>query len=319
MKLSTIFRVLGQAFLQLADMAGDETVQVMTGTDYIATLDKPDNGTNTPSAVFATSRPDPAAEPAPVVATPATVFAAAEPVYTMTDKAAGFTREQYHDTGWDDDGLVAAGMMTVTGPKPAPVTAAVDPSLTAPVAPAPISTPPAPSPVAPSGAPQPPAAVSPSAPAPASSDETAVALDPAHALRDNGGKGIRWDARIHSSSREINEKDGMWRKKRGATPVEIARITAELLGAAPAPSAPPFVPLAPSAPPAASPSAPAAQTAGVPATFADLCKWITATGRTMPQAALVAANYGMGSMGILAQPANASIIPLVYADLVAAE
>lgn len=46
--------------------------------------------------------------PAPPAAPPA---APAAPQFVMTEKAAGFTREQYHAQGWTDEALLDAGMM----------------------------------------------------------------------------------------------------------------------------------------------------------------------------------------------------------------
>ena len=44
----------------------------------------------------------------------------AQPVYTMTAAAQGFTREQWHTAGQSDEQLIAAGYMTVSTPAPQP-------------------------------------------------------------------------------------------------------------------------------------------------------------------------------------------------------
>jgi hypothetical protein len=68
--------------------------------------------------------------------------------------------------------------------------------------------------------------------------------------------GLPWDGRIHAESK-AKITDGTWRKKRGADLALIATVEAELrqvMGAAPAPVAPP--PPAPVAPPPPAPVAP---------------------------------------------------------------
>lgn len=55
-----------------------------------------------PAAPNPPAPPGPPAPPAPT-----------GPVYTMTALAEGFTRQQWHDSGWTDEALLAAGKMTV--------------------------------------------------------------------------------------------------------------------------------------------------------------------------------------------------------------
>lgn len=332
-QVQTIFRVLGHALLTLAAMPADAKEE-MTASDYIAALDAPDTGKEVPTgaaAVFgvhsgAHTMLDAAATvfsaPAPVAAQ---VFAAPKlPTYTMTDKAAGYTREEYHATNWTDDMLIAEGYMVASGPKPAPAIAAAPAPAIAPVVTQGTSTQAIAQQAAPNGAPSPHAAASPPAPAPANAAATAVQVNPAHALKDSSG--LPWDARIHSGARTINA-DGAWKKKKGVGEVEIARVTAELRSAGPAQVAAPFTPLNAGAPAPAAPPVAAAAPAPAPAppapangpidTFAGLCKWITANGFTMPQALECAKVYGIDAMGFLAQVSNAHIIPLVHADLMA--
>lgn len=54
----------------------------------------------------------------------------------------------------------------------------------------------------------------------------AVPLSELHA---HDADGIKWDARIHSSSRELN-KDGTWRKRRGVNTDLVTQVEAELRG-----------------------------------------------------------------------------------------
>jgi len=53
----------------------------------------------------------PVAAPAPAPAAPAPAPSAPAPQYLMTDKAQGFTREQYLAQNWTDEALIAQGMM----------------------------------------------------------------------------------------------------------------------------------------------------------------------------------------------------------------
>lgn len=52
---------------------------------------------------------------------------------------------------------------------------------------------------------------------------------PATEPRAIDADGIKWDARIHSSSRELN-KDGTWRKRRGVNTDLVTQVEAELRG-----------------------------------------------------------------------------------------
>lgn len=163
--------------------------------------------------------------------------------------------------------------------------------------------------------------------------------------------GLRWDARIHSSTRTTTDK-GVWVKRRNVQDAEVARVTAELRqaggavgianftplnAAAPAPAAPAPVaaPAAPAAPnPVAAQPAPApgitnaaqavaaansAANAAItnPQTFTEICKWANQNGFTMIDVAKAAAIYGAESAGFLARPEYTPLIPQVAADLLA--
>lgn len=306
LKFQTIFRVLGNAFLTLAAMPDEvsSTRVEMSAKDYINTLDNPAAGIGTAAEVFA---PAPANEvaaavfapsaPAPAPAPTAAPAVAPQPIYTMTAKAEGFTREDHHEQGWADEDLVNDGYMTVTFAAPA------------------AKVPPQPNP----GQQAAMQAVVDGAAATQATINQSV-------MKDNAG--LPWDSRIHSGAR-TQTAAGAWTKRKGVSPAEVARVTSELLNAAPAAAAftplnavaaaPAPAPAAQQAPtPAAAPApAPAATATAAPTDFASLCRWITANGFTMPQAGEIAKNYGINAMGFLAQPDNAAIIPLVYADLLA--
>ncbi len=75
-------------------------------------------------------------------------------------------------------------------------------------------------------------------------------------------RGIPYDARIHSSSRET-KKDGSWRLRRGVEPTYVNQIEAQLITqGAPVAVTPPVVPVAPT------PMAPVPQQAAAPIAFA---------------------------------------------------
>jgi hypothetical protein len=101
----------------------------------------------------------------------------------------------------------------------------------------------------------------PSAPAPVEADDDD---GPANAnAPDVDSNGLPWDARIHSSTKGINN-DGSWKKKRRASDELVATVTAELRARAPQQPAPtipqpvalsPAIPMQPTAPmPVAAPA-----------------------------------------------------------------
>lgn len=220
-----------------------------------------------------------------------------EPVYTMTDLAGVFTREQYHAQNWTDEMLVSNGYMTVEYPKPA--------------------------------APQPPAAPTP--PAPPSAPTTASApASPTPAgtevFRDKAG--VPWDGRIHSTGRTINEGDGLWKKKKGVSAQLVAQVTSELLAAKPAAAAAPFTapapqpaapvpaaaPAAPAAPtPAAAPQASAAPGTAEPTDFNSLIMWQKANNISATRIVEVASQMdpAIVGLGFLARPEYSALIPTV--------
>lgn len=343
-QVKTIFRVLGEAFLSLAAMpaTGDNKVE-MSATQYINKLDTPDAGQTAAVEVFAgvtqemreaavVSHGASANKDAMSVFAPAEVHFTAHTevptIYTMTAKAGGVTREQFHSSGWNDEQLIESERMTVSGPNVAPASAGAEVFATAPEVTPVISTPPAPPPVVQNGAPPPPPAASQVAPPPVNAVETAVPGAPVPAMRDTNN--LPWDARIHASSR-TQTKDGVWTKRKGVSGVEFARVSGELLSAAPAPVATPFTPLAqqqvapaPVAqsvavappPPAPAPPPPAAGNTSAPVIFTDLCKWLTAHGLVPAQVDPHAQTFGLANFGALAKTENAAFIPLVHAELV---
>lgn len=322
--IQAIFHVLAQAFLTLANMTADWKPEQMTGSQFLASLaaeDDPATGTEVDEPLTG--------NPANVFGgDPAEVFGVT--TYIMTEKASGFSREEYHASGWNDDDLVEQGYMVASGPKPAPAIAGAAPAPTAHAA-APATSMQADAGQAmTNGSQQATAAASPGAQQPASSAQAAAPQRTNPALVDNSG--LPWDARIHSGGRMQTVK-GEWTKRKGVGDVEVARVTAELRAAAP--SATPFVPLnsgapapgapAPAAPhvaPATKAPAPAPQPAGagptaMPSTFTELCKWMPTVGLQPKDALAICKNFGMESFGYLARPEYADYVPMVYGELAA--
>lgn len=113
---------------------------------------------------------------------------------------------------------------------PAPASQAVAPAPAPPQAAAPAP------PVAPAPAPPVAAAPAPPAPAPAPPVAAAPAPAPASAVAVIDGDGMRWDARIHASSKAFLA-NGNWRLKRQVDPALVEQVKSEQAGAAPAPPA----------------------------------------------------------------------------------
>jgi hypothetical protein len=334
LQVKTIFRVLGEAFLSLAAMPADTSNKVeMTGTQYIDKLDLPDAGQTAAVEVFAVAAPvvPPTPKDAVSIFAPTEVHFTAHTevptVYMMTAKAGGVTREAFHTSGWTDEQLIESERMTVSGPNVVPASAGAEVFATAPVVTPVISTPPAPPPAVSIGAPPPPPAASPVVQPPVNVVATAAPDAPTPAMRDSNN--LPWDARIHASSR-TQTKDGVWTKRKGVSGVEFARVSGELLSAAPAPVVVPFTPLAPQPgapasgaplvapappPPAPAPPPPVAGNTDAPTIFPEFCKWLTAKGLTPPQAEVHIKAFGLANFGALALPANAAFIPLVHAEL----
>lgn len=175
--------------------------------------------------------------------------------------------------------LAIAQMLQSLAGLPAHVAAEVPATPPKPVMLAPPAPPPAP-------APEPVAAQ----PALECGDAAPVALD-----RD----GLPWDARIHASSKTINQTDGLWRAKRGADPETTAEVRAQLgaLMAIPAPPAPPQ--------------------AGGPGTFAELMPLVTAAGLAGSLSAedFADAWKSAGVSSPLELAARPDLVPGVYAAL----
>lgn len=304
LQIKTIFRVLGEALLALANMPASAA----------DTLDRPDIGADLvypkTEATFVDAVISNAATVfAPPASEAATVFAAPEP--TIYEMAAGYpyTREQMNTAGWSDDALIAAGhLVAVAPPKP------IDPPVTAP--------PPPPAPVAP-----PPPSATPVAPPPTAPSGAPSAS--ANALVDSAG--VIYDARIHAQT-QTKTADGQWKKGRGVAPELIAQVLAKQKGGVVAPAPAPFVPLnaappppAPgvtasvSAPVTAPPPPPAAGAAApttAPTTFVELCVWNNAKKIAKPRLDEVCNALGVpGGFPGLARPENAQMIPNVVAML----
>lgn len=318
--ISDLFTALAAEFLGLADSTSHAE---MTGSQYIAELDRPDVGEGNPPLITNT--------PAEVFNNPATVFAApvAGPIYTMLPAAGEFSREALLNagTGWTDELLVANNMMTITFPNVAPTPPAAPP------------TPPAaPAPPAPPVAPTPPAGVT--------STPGAIELDAA---------GLPWDARIHSGGR-TKKANGQWVARKGVDAGIVAQVTAELRQNPPkgnAPFVPPpaaHAPLAQSAagaPPNPAPAPPAlaagltkeqqlakmqadaslaaaiaaapkppADGGPVPTDAKSLMEWVSMNGYG-PHMTTVAQMLGLAGFGLMLQPENAKHIGTAYQTFLA--
>jgi len=313
-QFKAVFYVLAQAFTKLYHMSESWTPADDDDTHVEMTGQEFIDQVDLPDAGLADAVDVFTTKPAPAQISAAQVFGGAPvPVYEMIEPAAaGFSREAYHANGWDDAMLIEKNMMREVVAAPKP----------------------------PAAAPTPPAAVTP----------TPDATNTAAPLLDTTG--LRWDARIHSSTRTTTEA-GVWKKRKNVNDAEVARVTAELrqaggapvaqnftplaatapAPAAPAPVAPPAAPAAPA--PVAAPPAPAAPgitspanavaaaktaanaTVTNPTTFTEVCKWITQNGFTMVDLATACKVYGMNSAGELARPEYAPLIPQVAADVAA--
>lgn len=138
--------------------------------------------------------------------------------------------------------------------------------------------------------------------------------------------GLPWDARIHSSTKGVNQ-DGSWKKRRGVQDAEVTRIEAEIRAtlsdatpAIPPPAtfqtqvAPP-VPPPPSVAPPAPPPAPA--TAGVNSFIAFLGRMtaaIAAKQMVVADSAVVCQALGIAGLPLLAQRVDLLPIVEMYVD-----
>lgn len=109
---------------------------------------------------------------------------------------------------------------------------------------------------------------------------------------DRDKRGVPWDARVHSSNREMTVK-GSWRKRRGVEDSELERVEAELLRgsagnvSAPVPVQPPATipqqyPAAPVAPPVPVGNAPAVSPAPVAPTIPSAIPQVPSIATTVP-------------------------------------
>jgi hypothetical protein len=116
--------------------------------------------------------------------------------------------------------------------------------------------------------------------------------------------GLRWDERIHSSSKAINV-DGTWRQRRGVDPRVVEQVEAELrglvAGRASVPPPPPMAPV-PEPPPVALP--PVAPSSGNAVTdlMMDVSKAMAAGAIDMARVEVVCRNLGLpGGLPTVAQ------------------
>lgn len=206
------------------------------------------------------------------------------------DRSGGHSLEAMRLAGWTDDKLIEAGYAEWVVPAPKPPAATAAPGASAGSAPVP-----------------------PAAPAPA---------DPATSLDKDG---LPWDERIHSSSKAVNQTDGLWRKKRGVSDELVVQVEAELralMGNAPAPGAgeqtAASAPIAPASAPV--PPAALAPATGTPTTFAEMTQWLlaqTKLGKLSPTDVQLAI-MGCGVEGVNMLPhlsGRPDLIPNVYAKL----
>lgn len=134
------------------------------------------------------------------------------------------------------------------------------------------------------------------APAPETSPEvaapTGVELD---------SEGLPWDARIHSSSRQLLAKTQQWKRKRGVQPVLVTRVVEELRQALGVPA--PAVEAAP-APAVEAAPAPAVETAPAPVegaiqTLSELNTAVLAAGLDLAAVMPVVQEAGLASYALL--------------------
>lgn len=115
-----------------------------------------------------------------------------------------------------------------------------------------------PAPVAVTAAPAPVAQPAPVAipPLPVTEDNGDDASEPIATVPSADSAGMPWDERIHSGAKSTNA-DGTWRRRKGVSPADVARIEAELRGdSPPLPLSAPVAPVTPP-PPTQTPAAPA--------------------------------------------------------------
>lgn len=216
---------------------------------------------------------------------PAPPVVEAAPVYTMTEAANGYSREDLLNSGqgWTDDLLVSNDLMTVSVPAPKPPAPPAAPTMPTAPTPSAITTP----------------------------DGTNTVAPP---YLDTTG--LPWDARIHSGGRTQTAK-GEWVKKKRVQPNVTAQVTAELrqnppkAASAQQPAA--HVPLAPPAAvaaPAPAPVPPAPATDG-PTDGNGLLTWVSTNGHG-PNMATVGRLMGLSHFGAVLAPENAHRITEAY-------
>lgn len=186
----------------------------------------------------------------------------------------------------------------------APLSAGVDPSLTAQeVMTATTST-------------QPPTAPPP--PVPNNDSQGSIAAPQSQNLAEVDKKGMRWDARIHSSSK-AKIADGTWKYRRGVTDEEIKRVEGELIGNVATPSQERYAPPPPvqPGPSMAQLVAPAADPVTLRQQFAQLMLKVAKSkgeGKLTAEEVTAALQpYGVASLPLLAN--KLEVVPQVTAAI----
>lgn len=140
---------------------------------------------------------------------------------------------------------------------------------------------------------------------------------------ERDSKGLPWDARIHASTKTKNA-DGQWKARKGADPVTVAAVTAELQAGAPVVSTAMPLPILTAQPDALSAASvfggtppPVSSAVADPTTFEQLMTRVSpsvASGAVPPTAINAAAQaQGVASLVMLQQ--NPAYVPYVWATL----
>lgn len=225
--------------------------------------------------------------------------------------------------GLDSEALtVTPGPVKVETPEPVapiPTTETPEPVVPTPPAPEPETTADEPNPASAFGGGE-----TPEPPAPPAPEPTAEAPTPTGVDVDSDG--LPWDERIHAGSRKKLAKTDQWKKKRGVSDEEIARVEAELrqVMAIPAEQPAPVATTEAPQPPAATeqPAAPAPPAPVAPApTTTDFTGWgwqefmaeFMQRGMDHSQATEACKAHGIDSTAVLAT--RPDLIPQVAATL----
>jgi hypothetical protein len=138
--------------------------------------------------------------------------------------------------------------------------------------------------------------------APAPEPETGPGVAPAPTGVELDSDGLPWDARIHSSSRQLLAKTQQWKRKRGVQPVLVTRVVEELRQALGVPA--PVVEAAPAPVVEAAPApvvepAPATGAGGAIQTLSELNTAVLAAGLDLAAVMPVVQEAGLASYALL--------------------